>query len=181
LRRQIFPSQESVFIAVQVLKKIKQKKMTPSIKDFIRAKRRIIVQFSNPGIMMESLMQQPEIAWKKLHMEEEGESEPFEPLFLDFEEEVRVIETAPTNLKTALNEAIDYIIACLYRLVKHIHSYFDLAFLRLMQRYRQFRDSIFWVKRDEKSYLSFLIRSGKRYFQLPKVSRYWRMKLHEVF
>lgn len=130
--------------------------------DIIKAAGRIIVQSGIPGLTMDTLMQEPEIAGKKLPKEIESESELFELLLLDFEQEIKALVTAIANQKTAPDEEISLLFKGLYKLFKHNQWYLDLVFdPDLMLRCTKAEDIIIGVKRLAKSYLTRLIQSGK--------------------
>jgi len=131
--------------------------------DIIKAAGRIMVRSGIVGLTLDTLMQEPEFAGKRLPKEMESESALFELLLLDFERELKALVTGIAAQKDHPDKEIGLLFKGLYELFKLNQWYLDLVFdPALKARCTKAEDIIFRVKRMAKSYLTRLIQRGKR-------------------
>lgn len=137
--------------------------MANSNEDIIKAAGRIMVHSGIAGLTLDTLMQEPEIAGKRLPKEMKSESDLFELLLLDFERELKALVSGIATQKDHPDKEIGLLFKGLYELFKKNQWYLDLIFdPALKARCTKAEDIIFRVKRMAKSYLTRLIQRGKR-------------------
>ncbi len=137
--------------------------MATNNEDIIKAAGRIMVHSGIPGLTMDALMEEPEIAGKRLPKEIESESDLIELLLLDFERELKALVTGIAAKQKSPDNEIALLFKNLYDLFKHNQWYLDLVFDPAIKvRCTKAEDIILGVKRVAKSYLTRLIQRGKR-------------------
>ncbi len=137
--------------------------MTTSNEDIIKAAGRIMVHSGIPGLTMDALMREPEIAGKKFSKEIMSESDLFELLLHDFERKLKALVTGIATKQKAPDKEITLLFKSLYDLFKCNQWYLDLVFDPVISvRCTKAEDIIFGVKRVARNYLTRLIQRGKR-------------------
>ena len=137
--------------------------MATNNEDIIKAAGRIMVHSGIPGLTMDALRQEPEIAGKKLVREIENESELIELLLHDFERKLKALVLGIAAQKESPDKEIGLLFKSLYDLFKRNQWYLDLVFdPEIRVRCKKAEDIILGVKRMARNYLIRLIQNGKK-------------------
>ena len=148
--------------------------MTTSNEDIIKAAGRIMVHSGIPGLTMDSLRQEHEIAGKRLPKEIESESDLFELLLRDFERELKAMVTGVADKHKQPDKEIALLFKSLYDLFKYNQWYLDLVFdPAISVRCTKAEDIISGVKRVARNYLTRLIQRGKREEMFSTTENTW--------